>query len=234
MSDTTAKCTLILLLVLTIVVVALSRRISIAVSDDKIERVILLADAYTATHIISDTVPATRTLLLTDTITTVSGDGGSGYDTDGVAATSTSMHTPTSVVTDSSNSLYIADYLNFRIRTVTSSTGIINTVAGTGAAGDSNVDGILAVTARINLVSAIALDPNESNLYIVDSSSCKIRKVSLSNYTMSTVVGTGSYGSGGDGGSATSATLSYPSGIAVDSSDNLYTSDKYSNKIRFV
>ena len=49
---------------------------------------------------------------------------------------------------------------------------------------------------------------------------------------ISTVAGTGSYGYSGDGGAATSAQLYYPSGVAFDSSGNVYIADMINNRIR--
>jgi trimeric autotransporter adhesin len=48
------------------------------------------------------------------------------------------------------------------------------------------------------------------------------------------VAGTRSYGSSGDGGQATSAAISYPFGVAVDVSGNMYIADTYNHRIRMV
>ena len=44
----------------------------------------------------------------------------------------------------------------------------------------------------------------------------------------------GTAGNTGDGGAATSALLSAPTGVAVDSSGNLYIADTTNNRIQFV
>jgi trimeric autotransporter adhesin len=54
------------------------------------------------------------------------------------------------------------------------------------------------------------------------------------NGVISTVAGTGSYGYSGDGGIATSAALTYPLGVAIDASGNIYIADTYNNRIRMV
>ena len=46
--------------------------------------------------------------------------------------------------------------------------------------------------------------------------------------------GTGSKGYSGDGGAATSASLNYPSGVALDSTGNLYIADSDNNRIRWL
>ena len=53
-------------------------------------------------------------------------------------------------------------------------------------------------------------------------------------YTIATAVGTGTAGFAGDGGAATSAELNYPTGIAFDSSGNLYIADHVNHRIRKV
>ena len=53
--------------------------------------------------------------------------------------------------------MYIADYGNHRIRKVTVSTGIITTIAGSGADGYSG-DGGAATLAELNYPQGVALD----------------------------------------------------------------------------
>ncbi|MGD0000834.1 MAG: hypothetical protein ABSE21_12115 [Bryobacteraceae bacterium] len=53
-------------------------------------------------------------------------------------------------------------------------------------------------------------------------------------YTIATAVGNGTAGFLGDGGAATSAELNYPTGIAFDSSGNLYIADHVNHRIRKV
>ena len=68
-----------------------------------------------------------------------------------------------SIALDKYNNLYIADNGNFRVRKVTASTGIINTVAGNGVFGYSG-DGGPATSASVHL-SNISIGPDGS-LYI--------------------------------------------------------------------
>ena len=51
---------------------------------------------------------------------------------------------------------------------------------------------------------------------------------------ITTFAGTGTQGDSGDGGAATSAQLSYPVGLSVDISGNVYIADSGNNKIRMV
>ena len=60
-----------------------------------------------------------------------------------------------------------------------------------------------------------------------------VREVTASTGDISTVAGTGTYGYSGDGGTATSAELSYPLGVAVDSS-GIFIADESNYVIREV
>jgi len=168
----------------------------------------------------------------TGIISTVAGTDNSGYNGDGIAAVRAELNSPWGVAVDSSGNLYIADSGNNRIRKVTVSTGLISTVAGTGAAG-YNKDGIAATKAELFAPMAIALD-SSGNLYISDSGNNRIRKVTVSTGLISTVAGNGSSGYSGDGGKAIDATLGNPTAIAVDSSKDIYFIDDNGTYIRKV
>ena len=68
----------------------------------------------------------------TGIITTVAGDGTSGYSGDNGPATNSILHAPFDVCVDFAGDIYIADTGNSRIRKVDKSTGIITTIAGPG------------------------------------------------------------------------------------------------------
>ena len=108
-------------------------------------------------------------------ITTIAGTGTAGYNGDGILATTAQINGPWGVCVDASDNVYIADYLNNRIRKVDVSTGIISTIAGTGVAG-YNGDGILATTAQLNIPFGVFVDAS-GNLYIGDRGNNRIRKV---------------------------------------------------------
>ena len=112
------------------------------------------------------------------TITTIAGNGPSGgpgiYGGDGGPAVDAQLSNPRGVAVDSAGNVYIADSSNHRIRKVDSS-GVITTIAGTGAYG-FNGDGGLAVDAQLYSPSAVALDA-AGNLYIADAVNNRIRVV---------------------------------------------------------
>ena len=107
----------------------------------------------------------------------------------------------------------------------------INTIAGSagnaGFAGDSGS----AVGSQLNYPTGIAVDKS-GNLYIADGLNNRVRKVS--GGVISTVAGNGTAGYTGDKGPATSAELNNPTGVALDSSGNLYIADSANNVVRMV
>ncbi|MGB5745764.1 MAG: hypothetical protein WBM69_02205, partial [Desulfobacterales bacterium] len=168
-------------------------------------------------------------------ITTVAGNGISGYDGDGGPAIEASLYYPSGVAIDSAGNLYIADRRNHRIRKIDTE-GIITTVAGTGGNGYNGDQG-LATEAEVGYPRSIAVD-NEGNLYIasgenvVGVGTC-IRKVSADGI-ITTVVGTGSNGYSGDGELAMAAQIGRSNGLTVDFMGNLYISDWDHSVIRKV
>lgn len=107
----------------------------------------------------------------------------------------------------------------------------IYTFAGNGTSGYSGDNGV-ATSAEIANPSQIATDRN-GNTYIADYTNAVVRKIDRYGI-ISTFAGNGVIGFSGDGGSALSAQLSHPSGIAVDSSNNVYISDFNNHVVRKV
>jgi sugar lactone lactonase YvrE len=172
------------------------------------------------------------------TISTVAGNGVSGYAGDGGLATSAQLRSPGGVAVDAVGNLYIADSANSRLRMVTSG-GTITTVAGNGTfpgSGSGFVgaagDGSPATSAQLGYPTGVAVD-SAGNLYIGDPGSHRVRKVAAGG-TMLSAAGNGFTGYSGDGGPAASAQMGLSVGVAVDSAGNLYISDSDNNVVRKV
>jgi sugar lactone lactonase YvrE len=163
-------------------------------------------------------------------VTTIAGTGVAGYAGDGGPATAAELNTPSDVVADAADDVYIADSGNNRVRRVDPS-GTITTVAGSGAAGFGG-DGGPASAAQLNDASGLALDPS-GGLLIADSANYRIREVSPSG-AIRTVAGSGTFGSSGDNGPATAADIGFVVSIATDSHGNLYIADADNDEIRKV
>ncbi len=163
-------------------------------------------------------------------ITTIAGTGKPGYGGDGGQAISAKLNRPTGVAVDSSGRIYIADCYNQRVRAVDASRAI-TTLAGIGKAGYSG-DGGSATSASLNFPSGIAVDAS-GNIYISDWRNQRVRKIDSSG-TITTLAGVGKAGFSGDGFSAGDAKLSYPFGVAVDTSGDIFIADSRNNRIRMV
>jgi hypothetical protein len=161
-------------------------------------------------------------------IVTVAGNGTDGYSGDGGLATNASLYRPSDVAVDGPGNLFIADSANYCVRKV-STNGIITTVGGNGSYGYSG-DGGAATNARLAGPEGVAVD-GSGNLYIADWGNGRIRKVGT-NGIITTVAGNGNGGYPGDDGPATSASLSGPSGVALDGTGNLFIADEFNNRIR--
>jgi len=181
---------------------------------------------------IADTYISTIRKVSNGVISTIAGNGTSGYGGDGGPATSAELNVPYGVAVDSAGAVYIADTWNNRIRKV--SNGIITTVAGNGTAGYSGDNGS-ATAAQLDQPIGVAVDA-AGDFYIAEYASNgvpgRIRKVS--DGVITTVAGNGNtfFCSGGDNVRATSAYLDRPIALAVDSSGTLYVSDPGTARIR--
>jgi hypothetical protein len=167
-------------------------------------------------------------------IRTIAGDSIGGYVGDGGLSYNAELNNPYGVVTDQYRNLYIADMNNSRVRMVTTSTGIITTIAGSGTFGYTG-DGFPATAAQLSTPYGVALDAS-GNVYIADYDNFVVRQVVASTGLINTIAGNNNLGGGytGDNGPATAATLGGAMGVAVDASGNLYIADYNNNCIRIV
>jgi trimeric autotransporter adhesin len=146
------------------------------------------------------------------TITTFAGTGVYGYSGDGGPATVAQLKAPAGLALDASGNLYIADWLDNRIRKV-STDGSISTVAGRGNAFPPLGDGGPATAAALASPFGVAVDAS-GNLYIADSGFLLIRKVSPAGI-ISTVAGSDWLQEG-------ATDVGEPTGLAVDGAGNVF------------
>lgn len=211
----------------------------------------------------------------TGIITTVAGTGAAGHMGDNGPAANATLWFPRSLAVDPVGNLFIGETGDNVVRRIDAITGQITTFAGNptgtgsigGPASNFNLDGIdgiacdrlgnlyiaepsdivkvSAVTGNITEVagtstnagfahlSGIAVDSAE-NIYVSDYYTNLVSKIN-SLGTVSIFAGSIGYGTpGGDGGPATSARLSFPEGLAVDGTGNVYIADSNDFAIREV
>ncbi|MGD1025218.1 MAG: hypothetical protein ABR880_20735 [Candidatus Sulfotelmatobacter sp.] len=147
---------------------------------------------------------------------------------DGGAATSAQLSSPAGVFVDATEDIFIADTFDNRIREVTASTGIIATVAGTGARGYSG-DGSAATSALLDSPYGVYVD-TAGDIFIADTQNFVIREVLAGN--IQTVAGNNTQGFSGDGGQSTLAELNSPTGLFGNAAGNLYVADTDNTRIR--
>jgi trimeric autotransporter adhesin len=167
-------------------------------------------------------------------ITTIAGNGIVGYAGDGFPATDANFNKIFSVSVDNAGNVYISDDTNNEIRKVSTS-GIVTRVAGAFISGGFSGDGGPATIAQLNNPVGVAFDKS-GNFYIADKNNNRIRKVNTSG-NISTVVGcnfSAACGFYGDGGPVVSALLNFPTGLAFDTSFNLYIADFQNYVVRKV
>ncbi len=165
-------------------------------------------------------------------IKTYAGSDTAGYSGDGGPATDARCLNPSGIAIDDSGQVYFCDKNANCVRKV-STTGIITTVAGTGASGYSG-DGGPATDATLYWPQGITLD-HQGNLYISDQFNNTVRKVSGVTGNISTIAGDATLiGYTGDGGPATNAALWHPTDVAVDDTGNVYFVDQDNAALRKV
>jgi hypothetical protein len=166
-------------------------------------------------------------------ITTVAGNGTSGYTGDHGPATAAELYSPVGLYVDAAGNLFIADQGVHVVREVNTG-GIITTVAGSGTYGFAG-DGGPATSAELEGPYSVVED-NLGNLYIADYAASCVREVSGATGKISTSVGTcgSAKGNTGNGGPASAATLNGPSSVWLDQSGNLLIGDFNDNTVRQV
>lgn len=172
---------------------------------------------------------------------------------DGGPANQARLSTPNALVVDAAGNVYIADTGNALVYRVQASDGSISIVAGIsssspGGGGEggetaprkahaavnpslAHGNAVPGTQVQLGSPSALAVGP-AGELYIADNQNCALYKLDTAG-NMTVIAGTeGNRGYSPDGTVATSAMLDNPSGVAIDSSGQVYISDSYNEVIR--
>lgn len=105
----------------------------------------------------------------TGTRTTFAGNMSSGSTGDGGPATAAKLNGPTSIAIDAANNVYIADFMNKKVRKVTAATGIISTVLGASSNATTSYYSGVGTGVYLQGANSVALD-SAGNLYATEVS----------------------------------------------------------------
>ena len=156
--------------------------------------------------------------------------GYTGYNGDGILATTAYLLGPSCVTFDSQGTMHIADTSNGRIRKVNKNTGIISTVAGTGFTTGGFKNGILATKA--NIYPTFMIFDVFGDIYYSDSVTLRINKITTSTGIINTAVGTGVVEYNGENIPGPSSSINLPTSLASDSQGNLYFTSTFNCRIQ--
>ncbi len=163
-----------------------------------------------------------RNISPTGDVTTFAGGGPFGsVDGNGVAASFQNLE---GLALAANGDIYVADVDGHRIRRVTPA-GDVSTIAGNGVS--TSVDGN-GTSATFNNPTGVAANSN-GDLYVVEKVGNVVRKITPSG-DVSTLAGSSS--SGFTDGNGSAAAFRSPTGVAVDTSGNLYVADSANHSIR--
>src|SRR5579863_1417080 len=155
--------------------------------------------------------------LMKGTIATVAGNGDYHWSGDGGPAVAAGLD-PADIAVDSAANLYIADFLNNRIRKVSALDQSIATIAGQAINGDAG-DGGPAAKAVLDGPAGISVN-SQGVIYFADYNNNYVRMINQQTNVIDVFAGNGNFGLT-DGAPAASAALPLPIGTAVEANGNV-------------
>ena len=193
-------------------------------------KAIAVAPGYLPSSVVAASYSITATPAVL--ITTIAGNGISGFTGVGGPATAAEFSYSQGIAVNSKGDVYFTDTQNNLVWKVAAGIGTISIVAGMGTSGYTGDSG-LATAAELNYPTALGFDA-AGNLYITDTDNEVIRRVSATTGVITTIAGNGTGGYKGDSGPATEAELASPVGLALDIAGSLYIADEDNEVIRKV
>jgi sugar lactone lactonase YvrE len=167
----------------------------------------------------------------TGIISTLAGTGSAGFSGDGGPASKAQLRQPHSIAIGPDGRLLICDIGNHRIRAVDLSTGIIDTIGGTGERLPTP-DGAPLTGTPLNGPRTMVID-RDGTIYLALREGNQLYRIAPKTRTLHHLAGTGEQGWSGDGGPARTAKLAGPKGLAL-AGRSLYVADTESHIIRRV
>jgi streptogramin lyase len=165
----------------------------------------------------------------THVISTVAGTGVAGYGGDGGPAIKAQFRQPHSIALDGRGGLYVADIGNHRIRRIDLTSGIVESIAGTGEK-KLPTDGQTAKGTPVLGPRALFIDGR--TLWVALREGHSVWRIEFEDGRWRHVSGTGQRGFSGDGGPAKDAAYDGPKGIAVGPDKEVLIVDTENQAIR--
>lgn len=167
-----------------------------------------------------DTGRTRRLNLQTNRLSTIAGNGETGFVAESRNPRETSFNAPHEIRWDEQGNLYIVERDSHSVRRIAAQSGLVTTLAGNGEPGDGG-DGRSAVLSQLNRPHSIAFDSN-GNLLICDIGNHRLRFVSRETGIISTLSGTGERIQTPDSGPLEGTPLLGPRSIDTDPDGNAY------------
>ncbi|MBI5625946.1 MAG: IPT/TIG domain-containing protein [Nitrosomonadales bacterium] len=170
---------------------------------------------------LTDSNAIRKIVISTGVVATLAGSAtGGSTDATGAAA---SFNAPWGITTDGTN-LYVGDSGNGKVRKIVIATGVVTTLAGSGAV--SSVDG---TGTAASFTDPRGITSDGTNLYLTDTSKSTIRKIVIATGVVTTLAGSGAWSL--TDGTGTAAAFFKPQEITTDGV-SLYVADAFNSKVR--
>ena len=151
---------------------------------------------------------------------------------DGVGIGNARFNSPAGMTYDGAGNLYVADWENNKIRRIVISTGAVTTIAGGGTGSTSGYTNANGTAARFLRPTDVKFrqENNVPYLYVADAGNHAIRRINLTDNSVTTFAGINT--SGSTEGSLTNARFNLPVSLVFSNSGVMYVVDRGNNKIR--
>ena len=153
-------------------------------------------------------------------VSTIAGNGESGYRPEARQPMDTPFAAPHEIRWDQGNNLYVVERDSHTVRRIAGPSGLVTTLAGNGEPGYAG-DGRPAVLSQLNQPHSIAFDSRE-NLLICDIGNQRLRHVDRETGVITTIGGTGERVATPDNGPLRGTPLMGPRSIDCDPNNNAY------------
>jgi sugar lactone lactonase YvrE len=164
-------------------------------------------------------------------MSTLAGTGEAGFSGDGGPASRAQLRQPHSIAIGPNGRLLICDVGNHRIRAVDLSSGLIETIGGTGERLPTP-DGVPLKGTPLNGPRTMVI-ARDGTIYLALREGNALYRIAPKTATLHHIAGTGEQGYSGDGGPARLARLAGPKGLAL-AGRSLYVADTESHTNRRV